>query len=101
MWYTRLTVQPTTYSAAVMHAAPHRFDDATAAAVIGCQGGGAMLGTALCPAAFGFLAARTTFGLLPWMVIAIAALILLLEFKVDGVRGERLADDTGPASRPE
>lgn len=86
---------------AMMHAAPHRFDDATAAAVIGCQGGGAMLGTALCPAAFGFLAARTTFGLLPWMVIAIAALILLLEFKVDGVRGERLADDTGSASRPE
>ena len=71
---------------AMMHAAPHRFDDATAAAVIGCQGGGAMIGIALCPAAFGFLAARTTFGLLPWMVIVIAALILLLQLKVDGVR---------------
>lgn len=71
---------------AMMHAAPHRFDDATAAAVIGCQGGGAMLGTALCPAAFGFLAARSSFGLLPWLVIAVAALNLLLQLKVDGVR---------------
>ena len=74
---------------AMMHAAPDRFDDAAAAAVIGCQGGGAMLGTALCPAAFGFLAARTTFGLLPWLVIAVAALILLLQLKVDGLRWRR------------
>ena len=69
---------------AMMHAAPHRFNDATAAAVIGYQGGAAMLGTAICPAAFGYLAARTSFGLLPCAVILIAAVIFLLQLKVDG-----------------
>ncbi|UKI34632.1 MAG: MFS transporter [Lentisphaeria bacterium] len=45
---------------AMMHAAPERFDDVTAATVIGYQGGAAMLGAAVIPAAFGYLAARTT-----------------------------------------
>ncbi|MBS1369479.1 MAG: MFS transporter [Lentisphaeria bacterium] len=69
---------------AMMHAAPHRFNDATAAAVIGYQGGAALLGTAICPAAFGYLAARTSFGLLPCVVVLVTAIIFLLQLKVDG-----------------
>lgn len=71
---------------AMMHAAPERFDDVTAATVIGYQGGAAMLGTAVIPAAFGYLAARTTFALLPWFVAAVTVVIFLLQLRVDGRR---------------
>lgn len=71
---------------AMMHAAPERFDDVTAATVIGYQGGAAMLGAAVIPAAFGYLAARTTFALLPWFVAAVTVVIFLLQLRVDGRR---------------
>lgn len=71
---------------AMMHAAPERFDPATAATVIGYQGGAGMLGTAVIPAAFGYLAARTTFALLPWFVAAVTVIIFLLQWQVDGRR---------------
>ena len=71
---------------AMMHAAPERFDPATAATVIGYQGGAGMLGTAVIPAAFGYLAARTTFALLPWFVAAVTVVIFLLQLRVDGRR---------------
>ena len=70
----------------MMHAAPERFDDVTAATVIGYQGGAAMLGAAVIPAAFGYLAARTTFALLPWFVAAVTVVIFLLQLRVDGRR---------------
>ncbi len=69
---------------AMMHAAPERFDDATAATVIGYQGGAGMLGTAIIPAGFGYLAAKTSFALLPVVVIGITGCIFLLQLKVDG-----------------
>lgn len=68
---------------AMMHAAPERFDETTAATVIGYQGGGAMLGAAAIPVAFGYLAARTTFALLPGFVAVVAAAIFLLQWRVD------------------
>lgn len=71
---------------AMMHAAPERFDDVTAATVIGYQGGAAMLGAAVIPAAFGYLAAKTTFALLPWFVAAVTVVIFLLQLRVDGRR---------------
>lgn len=71
---------------AMMHAAPERFDDVTASTVIGYQGGAAMLGAAVIPAAFGYLAARTTFALLPWFVAAVTVVIFLLQLRVDGRR---------------
>lgn len=71
---------------AMMHAAPERFDPATAATVIGYQGGAGMLGTAVIPAAFGYLAARTTFALLPWFVAAVTVIIFLLQWQVEGRR---------------
>lgn len=71
---------------AMMHAAPERFDPATAATVIGYQGGAGMLGTAVIPAAFGYLAARTTFALLPWFVASVTVSIFLLQWQVDGRR---------------
>ncbi len=71
---------------AMMHAAPERFDDATACTVIGYQGGAGMLGTALVPAVFGYVASRSTFLLLPWIVIAFALLIFFLQIRVDGWR---------------
>lgn len=71
---------------AMMHAAPERFDAATAATVIGYQGGAGMLGTAVIPAAFGYLAARTTFALLPWFVAGVTVIIFLLQLQVDGRR---------------
>lgn len=71
----------------MMHAAPERFDDATAATVIGYQGGAGMLGTALIPAGFGYLAARTSFALLPYFVLLITLAIALLQWKLDGRHG--------------
>lgn len=71
---------------AMMHAAPERFDDATACTVIGYQGGAGMLGTALIPAVFGYVASRSTFLLLPCLIIAVALLISLLQMRVDGWR---------------
>ncbi len=69
---------------AMMHAAPERFDDATAATAIGFQGGAAMLGAALCPVIFGYLAARTSFLLLPCFVLLSSGTIFLLQLRVDG-----------------
>ncbi len=69
---------------AMMHAAPARFDDATAATVIGWQGGAAMLGAAVIPASFGYLAANSTFGILPYFGVTVCTLIFLLQLKVDG-----------------
>ena len=74
---------------AMMHAAPERFDETTAATVIGCQGGASMLGMATLPAAFGCLAAKTTFALLPVFAMGAAAAILLLQRVVDGGTRER------------
>ena len=71
---------------AMMHAAPERFDDATACTVIGYQGGAGMLGTALIPAVFGYVASRSSFLLLPCLIIAVALLISLLQMRVDGWR---------------
>ncbi len=68
---------------AMMHAAPERFDDVTAATVIGYQGGAGMLGAAVIPATFGYLAAETTFAILPYFVGAVAVMILLLQLHVD------------------
>ena len=47
------------------------------------KGGGAMLGAAAIPVAFGYLAARTTFALLPGFVAVVAAAIFLLQWRVD------------------
>ena len=69
---------------AMMHCAPERFDDATAVTVIGYQGGAGMLGAAIIPAIFGYVASRTTFLLLPYFITAVALTIFLLQFKVDG-----------------
>lgn len=71
---------------AMMHAAPERFDDATAATVIGYQGGAGMLGIGVLPVAFGYLAANTTFAILPYLAIAACTLLLLLQLKVDGLK---------------
>ncbi|MDD3886350.1 MAG: MFS transporter [Victivallaceae bacterium] len=69
----------------MMHAAPERFDDATAATVIGYQGGAGMLGGALIPAAFGAVAGRIGFGLLPIFIAVVAILIFAMQFKIDGI----------------
>ena len=69
---------------AMMHAAPERFNLAVAGKLIGFQGGAAMLGVACIPPAFGWLAAHTTFMLLPFLVMVAAALMLVLQFMVDG-----------------
>ena len=68
----------------MMHAAPERFDDATAATVIGYQGGAAMLGIALLPAGFGYLASVFSFDLLPYFAGGVCALLFLIQWKVDG-----------------
>lgn len=75
-----------TFYPAMMHAAPERFDDATAATVIGYQGGAGMLGAALVPVGFGYLAAHTTFNLLPYLVGCFCLILLLMQLKVDGIR---------------
>ena len=69
---------------AMMHAAPERFDDATACTVIGYQGGAGMLGTALIPAVFGYAASRSSFQLLPCLIISFTFLIFLLQMRLDG-----------------
>ena len=73
-----------TFYPAMMHAAPERFDDATAATVIGYQGGAAMLGIALLPAGFGYLASVFSFDLLPYFAGGVCALLFLIQWKVDG-----------------
>ncbi len=73
----------------MMHEAPRRFDDVTAGSLTGYQGGAAMLGVASVPAVFGFIATRTTFEFLPYMVMAGAFLILLMQLKVDGFKLRR------------
>lgn len=70
---------------AMMHAVPERFDHATAASVIGYQSGAAMVGVMTIPPAFGFIAAHTTFNLLPYLVILLTGLILVVQSKVDGL----------------
>ncbi len=67
----------------MMHEAPRRFDDITAATLTGYQGGAAMLGMAGMPAALGYIASRTTFECLPYWVLTGAVLILLMQFKID------------------
>ena len=74
---------------AMMHAAPERFDDATACTLIGFQGGGAMIGIATIPPAFGYLASKTTFAWLPWLAFGLGLLIWLLLCQVDGGRTRR------------
>lgn len=69
---------------AMMHAAPERFDSATAAAVIGYQGGAGMLGGAGLPAALGLFAEYTTFAVLPLFGITTCVALLYLQVKVDG-----------------
>ena len=81
---------------AMMHAAPERFDDVTAATVIGYQGGAAMLGAAVIPAAFGYLAARTTFALLPWFVAAVTVVIFLLQLRVPRLQKPDSMEDYRP-----
>jgi MFS family permease len=70
---------------AMMHAVPERFNHATAASVIGYQSGAAMVGVMTIPPAFGFIAAHTTFNLLPYLVILLTGLIFLAQIKVDGL----------------
>ena len=77
---------------AMMHAAPERFNLAVAGKLIGFQGGAAMLGVACIPPAFGWLAAHTTFMLLPFLVMLAAALMLVLQFMVDGRKGGAYSD---------
>lgn len=69
---------------AMMHAAPERFDDATAATVIGYQGGAGMVGIALLPAIFGRVAERFSFGLLPYFAALSCLAILLLHAGIAG-----------------
>ena len=78
-----------TFYPAMMHAAPERFDDATAATVIGYQGGAAMLGIALLPAGFGYLASVFSFDLLPYFAGGGCALLFLIQWKVDGAGRSR------------
>jgi len=65
---------------AMMHITPNRFDEATAARVIGLQGGFGMLGTAVVPALLGVVAVRVGFWLLPAFLIPVCLLILGAEF---------------------
>ncbi len=76
------------FDPAMMHAAPERFEQATAATVTGCQGGASMPGMAALPAAFGYLAAETTFTLPPVFAMRAAA-ILPLQRVVDSGTRER------------
>ena len=56
------------------------------AVLVMCAAGAGMLGTALIPAVFGYVASRSTFLLLPCLIIAVALLISLLQMRVDGWR---------------
>lgn len=67
----------------MMHEAPRRFDDVTAATLTGYQGGAAMLGMAGMPALIGYIASRTTFECLPYCIMAGSLLILLMQFRID------------------
>ncbi len=83
---------------AMMHAAPERFDDVTAATLIGYQGGAGMLGVMTLPPAFGFLAARTSFALLPWMAMLLATGVLLAQLRVDGLPRRHGPAETGASA---
>ncbi len=73
----------------MMHIAPERFNEATAATVIGFQGGGATLGVAICPVLLGIAATYSSFMVLPILLLLTAVAMLYLEILVDGLHGEK------------
>ena len=70
----------------MMHEAPRRFNDATAGILTGYQGGAGALGIAMIPPLVGYIAARTTFGILPYVVFGLSLAIFLMQVRVDGWR---------------
>lgn len=77
-----------TFYPAMMHAAPERFNSATAATIIGYQGGAAMIGVGVIPTIFGYVATAFSFNLLPYFGFAICLVITMLQIKVDGFKSK-------------
>ena len=68
----------------MMHETPRRFNRATATTLIGFQAGAGVLGFGLSPSLVGFVAARTTFGILPYLILASGLILFGLQVVVDG-----------------
>lgn len=69
---------------AMMHETPKRFNNATASILTGYQGAAGMIGIAVIPPLFGFIAYKTTFSFLPFLIVMLACLIFIMQVAVDG-----------------
>ena len=67
----------------MMHETPHRFDKPTTRTLMGFQSGAGALGFGLYPPLVGLVAARTTFGILPYVVVAHGLLLFIMRIVID------------------
>ncbi len=68
----------------MMHETPQRFNRATAVTLMGFQSGAGVMGFGLSPSMVGFVAARTTFGILPYLIVTFGLLLFIMQVVVDG-----------------
>lgn len=68
----------------MMHETPRRFNRVTAATLMGFQSGAGVMGFGLSPSIVGFVAARTTFGILPYLILTFGLLLFAMQVVVDG-----------------
>jgi fucose permease len=68
----------------MMHETPRRFNRATAVTLMGFQSGAGVMGFGLSPSMVGFVAARTTFGILPYLILTFGLLLFCMQVVVDG-----------------
>lgn len=68
----------------MMHETPRRFNAATTRMIMGFQSGAGMIGFGIFSSVVGFVAARTTFGILPYLVMGSGMLLFVMQTVVDG-----------------
>lgn len=68
----------------MMHETPRRFNRATAVTLMGIQSGAGILGFGVAPSIVGFVAAHTTFGILPYLILVFGLIMFGLQVVVDG-----------------
>lgn len=67
----------------MMHETPRRFDGPTTRTLMGFQSGAGALGFGLYPPLVGIVAARTTFGILPYVVVIHGLLLFIMRIVID------------------